>query len=64
MQPHDTQRLPAFDRPGVQNAETQQFPAAPSAQGGYPLAGSGGPGARARVVPVVASAGAAQSVAV
>ena len=44
MQPHDTQRLPAFDRPGVQNAETQQFPAAPSAQGGYPLAGSGGPG--------------------
>ncbi|UVE96552.1 DUF2993 domain-containing protein [Dietzia sp. B32] len=28
QQPHDTQRLPAYDRPGVQHAETQQFPTA------------------------------------
>ncbi|AVZ40380.1 MULTISPECIES: DUF2993 domain-containing protein [unclassified Dietzia] len=28
---HDTQRLPAHDRPGVQNAETQQFAAGPGA---------------------------------
>ncbi|MDX2356092.1 DUF2993 domain-containing protein [Dietzia sp. PP-33] len=36
---HDTQRFPAHDRPGVQNAETQQFAAAP---GGY--GDAGGPG--------------------
>ncbi|KAA0918829.1 DUF2993 domain-containing protein [Dietzia sp. ANT_WB102] len=26
QQPYDTQRLPAYDQPGVQHAETQQFP--------------------------------------
>lgn len=31
QQPHDTQRLPAHDQPGVQHAETQQFPAADGA---------------------------------
>lgn len=35
MQPHDTQRLPAHDRPGVQNADTQQFASArPDEDGG------------------------------
>lgn len=29
QQPYDTQRLPAYDQPGVQHAETRQFPAAP-----------------------------------
>ncbi|MCZ4540884.1 DUF2993 domain-containing protein [Dietzia kunjamensis] len=38
QQPHDTQRLPAYDRPGVQHAETQQFAAASGT-------GSQGPGA-------------------
>lgn len=31
QQPHDTQRLPVHDRPGVQDARTQQFAAAPGA---------------------------------
>ena len=34
MQPHDTQRLPAHDRPGVQNADTQQFASARPNEGG------------------------------
>lgn len=32
--PNDTQRLPAHDRPGVQHADTQQFPAASSSSDG------------------------------
>ncbi|MFN3601984.1 MAG: DUF2993 domain-containing protein [Dietzia sp.] len=44
MEPrHDTQRFPAHDRPGVQNAETQQFAAAPGSSG-YGDSGSGGSG--------------------
>lgn len=44
QQPHDTQRLPAHDRPGVQDARTEQFPAAPGAGGGAsgPWAGATG----------------------
>lgn len=42
QKPHDTQRLAAYDQPGVQHAETQQFPAA---QGrGGPGGGGDGPG--------------------
>ena len=40
MQPHDTQRLPTYDQPGVQNADTQQFatahPGTGSAEDGSP----------------------------
>lgn len=33
MQPHDTQRLPAHDQPGVQHAPTEQFAPAPAGTG-------------------------------
>ena len=38
--PRDTQRLPAFDQPGVQNAPTEQFAARP-ADAAAPLPGDG-----------------------
>lgn len=51
MQPHDTQRLPAYDRPGVQSAETQQFaPARPDEGAGQ----SGSGGRRRRRGPIIA----------
>ncbi|MEB8325864.1 DUF2993 domain-containing protein [Dietzia kunjamensis] len=44
QQPYDTQRLPAYDRPGVQHAETAQFAAAPGTGAQGPgTSGSGGP---------------------
>ena len=46
MQPHDTQRLPAYDHPGVQHAPTEQFAAAP--------AGAGGTRRRGRTLGIVA----------
>ena len=52
MQPHDTQRLPAHDRPGVQNAETQQFAPARPDEGRDP-SGSGSRG-RGRTIGLVA----------
>ena len=42
--PHDTQRLPVYDRSGVQNAETQQFAAAGADPGPGGSGGSGGSG--------------------
>lgn len=41
MQPHDTQRLPAYDRPGVQNADTQQFTTAHTGADGDGSASTG-----------------------
>ena len=53
--PHDTQQLPAYDRPGVQHAETQQFPAAGTEPAGSGGAGSGGAGSGGRRrVPMIA----------
>lgn len=46
MQPHDTQRLPAYDHPGVQHAPTGQFAPAP--------AGAGGTRRRGRTLGIVA----------
>ncbi|OAV77527.1 DUF2993 domain-containing protein [Dietzia sp. 111N12-1] len=44
QKPHDTQRLPVHDQPGVQHAETQQFPAAHGAGSGADGARTGGRG--------------------
>ncbi|TCW25041.1 LmeA family phospholipid-binding protein [Dietzia cinnamea] len=44
--PRDTQRLPAFDHPGVQNAPTEQFAARPADAGAPPPGGGGTTGAR------------------
>lgn len=64
MQPHDTQRLPAYDQPGVQNADTQQFAAAYPVAGGSdngPAAGAsggrGGDTGRRRRGPIIALIG-------
>lgn len=40
--PRDTQRLPAFDQPGVQNAPTEQFAARPADAGAPPPGGGVG----------------------
>ena len=40
--PRDTQRLPAFDHPGVQNAPTEQFAARPADAGAPPPGGGVG----------------------
>lgn len=53
--PHDTQRLPAHDRPGVQNHPTEQFATAGGPSGsGAGSAGSGRTGRRVAIGAVVA----------